>query len=131
MNGTYPTNPAFPEAKKHKTLSGFSVRSKSEVFIANALLAHNIPFRYECQLSTPHGIFFPDFTTLHPQKEDIIYWEHFGMMDNSEYATNVFQKIAYFNSIGIIPGVNLIMTFETKDHPLTTTVIENTIRSFF
>ena len=75
--------------------------------------------------------YYPDFTIRHPQTGDIFYWEHFGMMDIPEYASNAFSKLHVFANYGIISGVNLITTFETSEYPLDLKLVEELIDHYF
>lgn len=74
------------------------------------MFLHNnqTPFRYECALHLGFETIYPDFTILHPLSKKIIYWEHFGLMDNENYIKNVCFKIQQYAQNGIIPSVNLI-----------------------
>lgn len=121
----------YSENLKHKTLSKNLVRSKSEAMIDSALFQNEIPYRYECLLQLDDDSFYPDFTILHPKTEEIYYWEHFGMMENPEYATNTFSKLLIYSSNNIIPTINLITTYETKDNPLSMYQIEKIICEYF
>ena len=124
-------NPKNPAALVHKSLSGHVLRSKSEVFIDTALYTNRIPFRYECALHLGDLTFYPDFTIRHPRTGKIYYWEHFGRMDDSSYARNSCEKLQTYTSHGIIPTINLITTYETLDHPLTTDVVEEIVQKYF
>lgn len=108
------------------------VRSKSELIIANALAGHNIPYRYEekTQIKGCGFPLFPDFTVLNIRTRQVFYWEHFGMMENPEYAVNTVRKINTYTRGGIIPGKQLIMTFESGTIPINTGVIDSTIREY-
>ena len=86
-------NPKEPQKLIHKTIPGILVRSKSEALIINALFEHKIPFRYECLLQIQNVSIYPDFTIRHPVTGEVYYWEHFGMMDNENYAHNVYSKL--------------------------------------
>lgn len=130
-DASFETNTSHPEQLRHPCTSGHMVRSKSEVLIDQALFTHQIPFRYECILKLGEVTVFPDFTLRHPHTGNIFIWEHFGKMDYGSYAQNAFQKMQLYNSFGYIPTINLITTFETKDHPLTIKVIENVIQHYF
>ena len=110
LSAPYETNPKYPEQLVHKTSSGTYVRSKSEAMIALYLHTKSIPFRYECALSLGDTIVYPDFTILHPRTYEIIYWEHYGLMDESYYYQNAFSKLQLFTSHGIVPSINLITT---------------------
>lgn len=127
----YVKNPSYPEQLRHPCFSGHVVRSKSEVLIDQALFSHQIPFRYECQLKLGEVTVFPDFTLRHPQTGEFFIWEHFGKMDVSSYAQNAFQKMQLYAICGYIPTINLITTFETKEHPLTFKEIEDIIQKYF
>lgn len=127
----YERNPSHPEHLKHPCLSGHLVRSKSEVLIDQTLFTHQIPFRYECALKCNDLTLYPDFTIRHPETGQFFYWEHFGMMDSPTYSQNAFQKLQFYSSCGYIPTINLITTYETKEHPLTMETIENLVRQHF
>ena len=42
-----------------------------------------------------------------------------------------FQKLNLYCQSGIIPTINLITTYETKEQPLTSQAIENIIQEYF
>lgn len=114
-----------------QTVSGNLVRSKSEALIDMALYVHKIPFRYECALNLGGITLYPDFTLRHPQTGEFYYWEHFGLMDDEVYSANTSSKLQLYTSCGIIPGIQLITTYETKEYPLSTETIEKTIDYYF
>ncbi len=130
-NAPYKSNPYCPEQLRHTCLSGNNVRSKSEVFIDQALFLHGIPYRYECALSLDSCTIYPDFTIRHPHTGRIYYWEHFGMMDNPEYARKAFQKMQIYNENGILPSDQLIMTFENQEHPFRIDQAETVVSKCF
>lgn len=115
----------------HKTIPGILVRSKSEALIINALFEHKIPFRYECLLQIQNVSVYPDFTIRHPVTGEVYYWEHFGMMDNENYAHNVYSKLQLYQSVGIIPSMQLLTTFETRQNPLDYEYVELLIQYYF
>jgi len=131
MNTPYEQNTKFPEHLIHKTISGQFVRSKSESLIASSLHANHIPFRYECALYLGRTPLYPDFTILHPQTEEIFYWEHFGMMDDPSYGKNAVSKLQTYISHGFIPSIHLITTYETAQNPLSTEIVQKTIEHYF
>lgn len=130
-NAPYEKNTNHPENLIHKSISGNILRSKSEALIDMLLYESKIPYRYECQLVLGNKIYWPDFSLLHPFTTERYYWEHFGMMDNPEYANKACLKIKEYTSNGIIPGINLITTFETKDKPLTSDTVKRIIDNYF
>ena len=130
MHSSYERNTKHSEQLTHQTGFGYAVRSKSELLIDYALHVNNIPFRYECALTLNNTTIYPDFTIMHPKTGEFIYWEHFGMMDDPSYYKNVFSKLNLYVSNGIIPNINLITTYETKDYPLDTKQINDMISMF-
>ena len=113
----YNTNPFYPEQLTVPCPSGHFVRSKSEVFIDMVLCKHGIPFRYESELVIGNRKYYPDFTLFNLETNELIYWEHFGKMDDVEYAKSAFNKMKIYYEAGLIPGKNLILTFESKEVP--------------
>ncbi len=127
----YERNERYPENLRFKTYSGYKVRSKSELLIDTALFLRKIPFRYECKLELKEETFYPDFMIYDYVQNKVTYWEHFGMMDDPYYNKTAIQKLKIYIDNGIIPGINLIITTETKDNPLTSEFIERTIDFYF
>lgn len=114
-----------------ETKKGMYVRSKSEHIIASALEKRSIPYKYEIQLILSGSTVFPDFTIMHPQTNQLFYWEHFGMMDDERYFEKSMIKLRKYISNGYVPGINLIITFETSDKPLSVQLVENLVDYYF
>lgn len=131
MTSDYEHNPNYTEQLIHKTASGNLVRSKSEAMIDMFLYTNKIPFRYECALQLGNVTLYPDFTIRHPETGEFYYWEHFGLMDDPSYYKNVYSKLQLYTSYGIVPSIQLITTYETKDAPLSSEVIEKIIEHYF
>ena len=111
---------------------GERVRSKSEVIIANLMAKESIPYKYECPLYlNGFGTVHPDFTALNVKKRKEYYWEHFGMMDDAEYAGKAIQKLSAYLSNDYYPGEHLIITSEAKDYPVNTRHIKKIIEHYF
>ena len=113
------------------TRRGEHVRSKSEVFIADALDLAGIPYRYEASLVLPGGTVYPDFMLLDLKSQKVLYWEHLGMMGDSDYAQKAFKKINGYRDAGIFLGTQLIITWETSRKPLGTLDVRQTIQEYF
>lgn len=131
MNSPYEKNTTYSEQLVHKTASGNVVRSKSEAIIDTFLYKHKVPFRYECALMLGDTVLFPDFTIRHPKTGKVFYWEHFGLMDNPRYSKNAYGKLQLYTDNGIIPGIQLITTYETKESPLSTEFVEKLVEYYF
>lgn len=131
MNTPYERNMSYPEHLTHKSISGNVLRSKSESLIDMILYTSKIPFRYECSLNLGEKVIYPDFTILHPLTKEIFYWEHFGMMDYPMYAKSAYSKLQLYSSNNFFPSINLITTYETKDHPLSAESINKIVKHYF
>ncbi len=131
QSSPYYRNPNYPEQLTHQASSGNMVRSKSEVLIDMILYTRRIPFRYECALELDNLIVYPDFTIRHPKTGKIFYWEHFGLMDDPNYTQNAYSKLQLYTSHNIIPTIQLITTYETKDHPLSILTVEQLVDTYF
>ena len=66
------------------------------------LYKNKIPFRYECALRFGETVFYPDFTIRQT-----------------------------YTSHGIIPTIQLITTYETKDYPLSIETVEEIVKHYF
>jgi len=127
----YDHNERYPENLKYSTGSGMLVRSKSEAMIAMMLEQYEIPYRYECALDLHPHVVYPDFTIRHPQTGELYYWEHFGMMDDSNYYDRAKSKLNNYFDNGYLPLVNMITTFETAETPLTPQFVQKIILFHF
>ena len=131
LTQTWTDQPGFDNMPQYRTLRGDYVRSKSEAFIADALYRHDLPYLYEKPLFLD-GLrypLFPDFTIYDPYTDREQFWEHFGMMENADYAEKVCRKLSYYLNAGLIPGHGLICTFETNHQPISSADIEMLIRT--
>ncbi len=107
------------------------VRSKSEKILADTFNKHGVPYVYEPMIKLKNGhTLFPDFALLNVRKRKTIYWEHFGLINDSEYAQRSMKKIDEYEKNGLICGDNLIFSTESHESPLNLHLIENKIRSF-
>ena len=135
------------------------VRSKSEVIIANTLKASGVPYRYEFPLlvdrnavdnmDTAHDTasaksgskdsdfydqdichLHPDFYCLNLRTRQEFAWEHFGMMDDPDYAARATEKLELYAENGFFPGKNLIITMETSAKPLSSKLLKSVIQTF-
>lgn len=130
-NSSYDKSTLYPEQLIHATFSGIFVRSKSEAMIEALLYKNRIPFRYECALNLGHVTYYPDFTILHPTTGRIIYWEHFGLVDDPGYRQDMLKKLRDYTAHEIYPTINLITTYETKEHPLDVAQLEKIFDFYF
>lgn len=120
------------EAQSFINSNGDRVRSKSEVIISEILKELGIPYLYEAPLKLKGvGTVYPDFKLLNVKERRTIYLEHFGMMDNPEYLENFFKKQKSYVTNGILPGRDIIFTFESSRNPLDITAVRNMLKEYF
>ena len=112
---------------KYPTICGFNVRSKSESIISETAIENGLSIMYEPILRDNEGEFLPDFAIYNPKTGKVYMWEHFGMMDNAEYARKAFLKLQRLYNLGWIMGINLIITTETMDRPFTKAAAQKAI----
>ncbi len=123
------------ENLKFETEQGDVVRSKSEVIIANILYQNreDILYKYERPLNLKvNGMektIYPDFTMINKHTGKITYWEHAGRMDDSCYAEDFVRKMNIYVSNGLLPGRDVILTFETQENPLDIGVTKRLVKS--
>jgi hypothetical protein len=90
-----------------------------------------IEYKYECPISlSGYGTVYPDFTILSMKLNRVIYWEHEGRMDDPKYVEKAVRKIDSYTKNGIIPGKQLILTYETSTYALSDNTIKELIRQF-
>ena len=150
QNQSYRKNKRHEENQQLTTDRGELVRSKSEVIIANALSASKVPYRYEFPLVIERGEesgkgsretsssfvnedfceFHPDFYCLNVRTRKEYAWEHFGMMDDADYAARAAEKLALYSANGYFPGKNLIITMESKSAPIDSRGINRVINEY-
>lgn len=135
QNVPYVKKPFYETSSEFYTSKNERVRSKSELIIANALLQNNVPYRYEfpIELKTENGFItvHPDFYCLNINNRKEFCWEHFGMMNNDEYAASATAKLNAYIQNGWIPGKNLIISMEAAGTPLQTKTLRKLISSYF
>ena len=116
----------YPEYRQFRIKLGYNVRSKSEVIVANRLHEEGILFHYE-EILVAGDDEFPDFFMMISVVEKYA-WEHFGAMDNDKYHSRQRVKIMDYLDHQWFPGINMITTYETKQHPLTEERVDHQIR---
>lgn len=119
-----------PVGTNLRTKKGELVRSKSELIIANKLYDAGLPYHYETIFRTEQFIANPDFFILNPRTRKVFYWEHFGLMSKQDYLEDALYKIEGYAKYGVIQGDNLIVTYESVDHQLSTEYVDQLIERF-
>ena len=130
-NEPFFSNPEFPDYLTVPSAKNIMVRSKSEDLIAHELFRHKIPFHYEEALIVDRTKVYPDFLIVHPINGRFYIWEHFGMMDEPDYARRAIKKLDLYARDGFVVGVNLIISTETQGRKLSTSMVDALILDFF
>ena len=121
----------------HRTKRGDLVRSKSEVIIANELLAQGVDrYEYEAPLTLPDGrTRYPDFTIVDDDTGARCYWEHLGLLHNPDYEARWTRKLNAYREACILPHDEgggaagmLIVTRDDKCGGIDSRVIAELIR---
>ena len=124
--------PFSPDAPEYYLKNGVRVRSKAELFEGNELVDEGIAFLYEIRIYlSGFGYVHPDFTVFNRRTKKVLYWEHFGKMDDPAYAEKALRKLGAYQRNGYFPGEQLILTFETAGSPLNTRQIQELVRHYF
>lgn len=108
-----------------------AVRSKSEKILADLFSRKRIPYVYEPKVVLNSGqVVYPDFLLLDMRQRKTVIYEHFGMMDNPQYAQKAIEKLALYLENDYWYGDTLFFTFETTETPLNTKITEGLISNF-
>jgi len=122
-------NDYYQENLVHLTANGEKVRSKSEALVAGLLYSYHIPYKYEEELLLEDSVYYPDFTIRRPRDGKIFYWEHFGMVEDPEYARRMDRKILEYRQKGITSWDNLIASYD-KEGAIDMPMIQNLIKAY-
>lgn len=122
---------SYPMATSYLTEQGEQVRSKSEKILADLFLKHQIPYLYEPQLKLKNGSsIYPDFAVLNLQTRKTIYWEHFGLISDGEYASKALHKLQAYEENGFEIGRDILFTSECSQAPFDIKMVEKKIRAY-
>jgi hypothetical protein len=89
----------------HRTRRGDSVRSKSEVIIADLLYSKGIDYTYEQAYHGTDGkTRYPDFTIEDPASGLTVIWEHLGLLSDPGYRARWQRKLEWYRRQGVTPS---------------------------
>ena len=94
----------------YPTRGGVYMRTQSERFIGDLLERLHIPYRYETRVTINNRAYHPDFIIMLPDGRLVIL-EHVGRMDLREYDEDLIIRLQAYDSIGLMIGRNVFMTF--------------------
>ena len=133
-NEVYEKNLMYHENLRFETEKGDTVRSKSEVIIANILYRNrkDILYKYERPLEVIENgrqkTIYPDFTILNKHTGEITYWEHAGRMDDPYYANDFVKKMNTYITNDLLPGRDIVVSFESQSIPLDIKVVKRLVK---
>jgi len=117
----YRENTKYIEQKTVITEYGLLARSKSEADFIELYTLDDILFHYDEVFAymdrseyDPQGTLryiSPDFVLLRPDGS-FLFHEHFGLTDDPEYMEKNLEKLWKYIKLGIMPGRDLMITFE-------------------
>ena len=124
MNRAYFDSLINDDNKKHPKnpynfFNGIYYRSAAEKDIAIFYTELGIPFKYEpsvmlAGLAKPVN---PDFVLYIKELDNCKFHEHFGMKESSDYLLTTKVKFSNFANAGLVPGLDVIYTFDTDELP--------------
>lgn len=118
----------FPEKGQYLTNKGEYVRSKTEKILADLFYKLEIPYVYEPKYElTAGGVLFPDFALLNVEQRKTIYWEHFGLVTDGEYAIKSLSKLGAYEKSGLSIGDTLLFSMESEAFPLDIKQVEKKV----
>jgi hypothetical protein len=120
----------FPIGEEYKTNRGEHVRSKSEKIIADALDKYGVPYQYEPLVELGYNTIYPDFVVLNVKKRKTMYWEHFGLLSDMDYAFKNFNKIQKYEKCNYDIGRDVIITHESMEMPLDSKIVVRKIKEY-
>lgn len=107
----YRENTKNPEHKIHPNRKGLLCRSKSEVLVTNNYEDLNIFYHYDEVIFINGYYLSPDVIGL-AHSLNFKYHEHYGL-NSEEYQDHNRFKESLYRDAGIVPGKNLIITYDS------------------
>ena len=119
-----------PKPEYAPKLGDIKFRSKSELNIAQLLTDMGYEFVYETEFEIVDGIIeYPDFAVWVPEIGRSFILEHFGLLDRREYKTDAGWKINHYVDFGLMPGRDIIFSYESDKLALDIDLIKEQINA--
>ena len=119
-----------PKPSYAPELDGTRFRSKSEMNIAQLIKGLGYEYVYETEFGVTDDIsVYPDFTVWVPELGRCFFLEHFGLVDKQDYRTDMVWKINMYIDCTILPGKDIIFSFESDKLPLDIDVVREQINA--
>lgn len=115
--------------KRPNPYNGIVFRSKSEREIAEILDELGIIYKYEPGIRIDDYEMYADFVCFIPELGYGFIIEHFGLMDSPDYLEKTLRTIRTYNSLGFLPGFDILYTYEKSTCPPSTEYFRSQINS--
>ncbi len=125
----YAENTQFLENKIYLTSRGIACRSKSEIGVLDNYDRLQIPFHYDETFLIDGHRLSPDVVGVRSDGM-LIYHEHCGRFEEG-YKQRMAWKLSLYESVGICPGKNLILSFDHEDGSMNLALIREQIRDAY
>lgn len=125
-----PDESFFESDLRSVSLKGVKMRSAGEIYITSRLEHFGIPHRYEAKTGIPDLGYWPDFTIMRPRDRKIVFWEHFGKVNDMDYVRDNIEKVTNYIEYGITPWDNLILTYNNRDGGFNAKIIDAMIEGW-
>ena len=116
--------------RRHTAKDGTKMRSKSEVSIANEFFERGKPYIYEFPRDVGPFTLHPDFTFYSNRYGRVIHWEHAGLLGDPGYMEDFSRRVDTYISIGLVPCVDVIFTFDNINGDIDTRLIERLLDEY-
>jgi hypothetical protein len=110
------SNP-YEKPKYAPEFKGIKYRSKTELNIAQLIDDAGFEFLYEPQIFLGTNKTYPDFVFYVPEAGRCFIWEHFGLWNDKDYRRDAQKKTESYLSRGLLPGRDVIFTYESDEIP--------------
>jgi len=125
----YCENTSYLDLKIHRNARGILCRSKSEVSILDMYDYKGLFYHTDETLIIDGELLSPDVIAVR-HDGTLIYHEHCGMQ-SVRYSERLQHKLWLYEKAGIVPGKNLILTFDRADGSLNMAIVEQLIDDYF
>ena len=122
------SNP-YEKPKYAPEYKGIRYRSKSELNIAQILAEAGFEFVYEPLIYMGEVKMYPDFVFYVPESGRCFMWEHFGLWSDSDYRREAQKKTELYLSRGLLPGRDVIFTYETDKIPFDVNTVRQQVNA--
>ena len=111
--------------------NGTYYRSSAEKEIAIWYTEMGIPFKYEPEIwiAGLHQPINPDFILYIRELDNCKFHEHLGMKSYADYLRNTKIKYSNYTGAGLLPGTDIIFTYDNDELPFDIRGLESTLNN--